>query len=407
MSNKLRGLTRFLRPLSNQRPAANPRTAPRETRQAGDKIDLYRGQYVPTTGEVNSAGGQSDEGRLMNSTAYESSTTAGVSLAPGPVFVVSIWRSGASLLYSLLNKHPQVALTFEAYLWLMRSVFRKPAGYCDWAARWEFWNGALTRHGIHANQLPREVADYPAAFTAVHQAYAARKGAVIWGDESPNYYDSLLALARLFPQARFIIQWRDPSATANAIARAAQSGAPYFQQRGAGLRGLMGYQVLKRGVDSLLSRGQPVCQVTYEELTSNTAKVLREVCRFLQIPYRDELADLRNADRSAIFKGAHHSMVREDKIVSTPRPVILDQAARQKIAGYVKLWKRRYNDEWPPSVLTDADQAPPPRLPQRVGNQMAYCAVRAFDQFRYVFFACAPMALLQSYRRRHGSAISY
>jgi Sulfotransferase family len=335
----------------------------------------------------------------MNPTAYQSSKpAAGVSLAPGPLFVVSMWRSGSSLLYALLNKHPQVALTFEADLWLLRSVFRKPAGYCDWAVRWEFWASALTRHGIIAKDLPRGVADYPTAFTAVHKAYAARKGAMIWGDRSPIYYDSLPALARLFPQARFIIQWRDPVATANAIARAAQSGAHFFQQRGAQLRGLIGYQVLKSGVDSLVSRGQPVCQLTYEELTSDTAKVMREVCRFLEIPYRDELANLGDADRSAIFKGAHHALVRGDKIVGTPRTGVLDQATRQKVDGYVKLWKRRYNNEWPPSVLTDADNVALPRLPHRIGNQVAYRAVRAFDQFRQVCFAYAPLALLQSYR---------
>jgi hypothetical protein len=140
--------------------------------------------------------------------------------------------------------------------------------------------------------------------------------------------------------------------------------------------------------------------VTYEELTSDTAKVMREVCRFLEIPYRDELAKLRDADRSAIFQGAHHSLVRGDKIVSTPRTVILDQAARQKIDGYVKLWKRRYNNEWPPCVLANADDVALPRLPQRVGNHVAYRAVRAFDQFRQVCFAYAPLALLQSYRSR-------
>ncbi len=340
----------------------------------------------------------------MNPTAYESSKpVAGVSPAPGPLFIVAMWRSGSSLLYALLNKHPQVALTFEADLWLLRSVFRKPAGYCDWAARLEFRFSTLTRHGIIASDLPRGVADYPTAFTAIHKAYAARKGAVIWGDKSPIYYDSLPALARLFPQARFIIQWRDPAATANAMARAAQTGAPWYQRRGIYLRGLIGYQVLKSGVDSLISRGQPVCQVTYEELTSDTAKVMREVCRFLKIPYRDELADLRGADRSAVYKDAHHSLVKGDKIVSTPRTVILDQPVRQKIDGYVKLWKRRYNNEWPPSVLTDADHVALPRLAQRVGDQVAYRAVRAFDRFRQVCFAYAPLALLQSYSgRRRG-----
>jgi len=337
----------------------------------------------------------------MNPTAYETwKPAAGASLAPGPLFIVAMWRGGSSLLYALLNKHPQVALTFEADLWLLRSVFRKPARYCDWTARWELSAKALTRHGIAANDLPRGVADFPTAFTAFHQAYAARKGAVIWGDKSPIYSDSLPALARLFPQARFIIQWRDPAATANAIARAAQAGARCYQKRGVYLRGLIGYEVLKSGVDSLLSRGQPVCQVTYEELTSDPAKVMREVCRFLEIPYRDELADLRGADRSAVFNEAHHSLVHGDEVVSTPRSVILDQATRRKIDGYVKLWKRRYNDKWPPSVLPDADHVALPRLPQRVGNQLAYRAVRALYQFRQVCFAYAPLALIQSYRNR-------
>jgi hypothetical protein len=344
-----------------------------------------------------------DADRLMNPTAYESSKpVAGASMAPGPLFIVAMWRGGSSLLYALLNKHPQVALTFEADLWPLRSVFRKPAGFCDWAARWEFWDGAITRLGI-ASDLPPRAKDYATAFAAVHKAFAARKGAVIWGDKSPSYYDSLPVLARLFPQARFIIQWRDPAATANAIARAAQSGNPYYRQRGVYLRGLIGYEVLKRGVDSLISRGQPVCQVTYEELTSDTPKVMREVCHFLEIPYRDELSDLRGADRSAIFSGAHHALIRGDEIVSTPRTLVLDQAVRQKIAGYVKLWKRRYNNEWPPSVLTDADDVALPRLPQRVGNQVAYRAVRAFDQVRQVCFAYAPLALLQSYRSRKRS----
>jgi len=161
--------------------------------------------------------------------------------------------------------------------------------------------------------------------------------------------------------------------------------------------GLIGYEDLKTGVDSLISRGQPVCQVTYEELTSDTAKVMREVCRFPDIPYRDELSNLRGADRSTIFKGGHHSLIRGDEIVSTPRTVILGQAVRQKIHSYVKLWKRRYNNQWPPSVLPDADNLALPRLSQRVGNHVAYRAVRAFHRFRQACFAYAPLALLQSY----------
>jgi hypothetical protein len=50
----------------------------------------------------------------------------------GPLFITGMWRSGSSLLYALLNKHPQVKLMYEADLALLRPVFWKPSAR-DWA----------------------------------------------------------------------------------------------------------------------------------------------------------------------------------------------------------------------------------------------------------------------------------
>ncbi len=36
------------------------------------------------------------------------------SMSPGPLFVVGMWRSGTSLLYALLNQHPQIGLMYES-----------------------------------------------------------------------------------------------------------------------------------------------------------------------------------------------------------------------------------------------------------------------------------------------------
>jgi len=318
--------------------------------------------------------------------------------APGPLFIVSMWRGGSSLLYALLNKHPQVALTFEADLWLLRSVFRKPKEYRDWAERWEFWNRAFSRHGMSADDVPGGIRDYRAAFTAFHKAYALRKGASVWGDKSPNYYDSLRALAGVFPKARFIVVWRDPVANANAVARGAKLGSRFHRRRGGQLRGLIGSQVLKSEVDHLLAIGQPICQITYEALTSDTGKVMQEICRFLDIPYSDELTNLRNADRSAISNGEHHALVRGDKIVDAPRELVLDRATQRKIASYVNLWKRRHGGVWPQSAPADAGEVEPPQLWQRIGDKLAYRVLRVFDEFRQVAFCCAPLMLLQSYR---------
>src|SRR5579863_123710 len=95
----------------------------------------------------------------------------------GPLFVVSMWRSGSSLLYALLNKHPQVGLMYEADLLLLRSAFLKPGRYCDWAERWDFWNQAFTRHGLNAKEFTQGITNFPKAFATVHKEFARRKGA--------------------------------------------------------------------------------------------------------------------------------------------------------------------------------------------------------------------------------------
>src|SRR5581483_8934364 len=105
------------------------------------------------------------------------SRTSDTPQAPGPLFVVSMWRSGSSLLYALLNKHPQVGLMYEADLMLLRPVFWKHRGSCDWAERWQFWNQAFSRHGLDGAEFAETHVNFRTAYEIVHKEFAAQKGA--------------------------------------------------------------------------------------------------------------------------------------------------------------------------------------------------------------------------------------
>jgi sulfotransferase family protein len=308
-----------------------------------------------------------------------------------------MWRSGSSLLYALLNKHPQVGLMYEADLILLRSVFWKPAALCDWTRRWQFWNQAFERHGLSPAFFDTSKG-FRSAFEAVHQEFALRKGAAIWGDKSPNYYDRLQELADTFPNARFIIVWRDPLGTINSIVRAAQSGNSYFRRRGVKLRGLLGYEAFKKQCDWLHAHDKPVLEISYEDLVSDPATTVRRVCLFLEIPYDETLASLAGADRTAIYDGQHHELVKSDEIVAQRRPNAANQEWRFKVDRYVNFWRRRYAGSWPPHHEFESLEPSFPTLLERVSDWFCYRILRAFDSFTGFCFATAPIWMLQRYR---------
>lgn len=319
-------------------------------------------------------------------------------MASGPLFVVSMERSGSSLLYALLNKHPQVALMFEADLIFLRSLFLTPRLICDWSERWAFFNQVFQRHKISPCGSSKN-ADFPGAFRVAYQSFARAKGATIWGDKSPHYYDCLNRMADVFPNARFVIVWRNPRDTANAILRAASGGSKYFGRCGAVLRQLHGYGVLKKECDRLLRRGKPVCQISFEDLASDTPSVMRKVCDFLEISYNDSLSKLEGADRSAIYEGSHHAFVRGDVIVQASRPDHVGPELNRRIDRYVALWHKKYGPGWPPYPEFDGAITKPLNLMSRIRDASFYRMLRFRDWVTKIAFCFAPLPLLRSYRR--------
>ena len=60
------------------------------------------------------------------------SKVAGLS---NPVFVVGVFRSGTSLLYSLLNQHPQMAFMYECDAWNFPALLSKARFKGNWLER--------------------------------------------------------------------------------------------------------------------------------------------------------------------------------------------------------------------------------------------------------------------------------
>jgi len=323
----------------------------------------------------------------------------GTNSAQGPLFVVGMWRSGTSLFYALLNQHPQIALMYEGDLPLLWPLFLGSKAKADWPERWEFWNSAPIRHEVSLTKLPRNASSLAEACTAGWKEYA---GDGIYGCKSPNYFDMLPGLAKQFPNARFIIIWRNPADICRSVMRASK-GDSFFAKRGMVLRALRGYQELKKGFDTLVARGAQIHAVQYEQLVSDPTEVMSGVCRFLELEFEPRMVNLRDADRSAIYDGGHHEGVNSESIApKKPKAESLPPTVIRKIERYVSAWHWQYAGKWPAVPETSSLKPSVWFGIERIFDSLLYRGFRALDSLIVFIYCFAPLALLKKYRTLRG-----
>jgi hypothetical protein len=312
-----------------------------------------------------------------------------------PLFVVGMWRSGTSLLYRLINQHPEIALMYEGDLAVLRPLFTWPNRKKNWMEYWDFWSGALRRHSIDRATIPSYFPDLKTAIETVHRTYAGSK---IWGCKSPNYYDRMAVLHEMFPNARFIVIWRDPADVCRSVLRAGKISYSWFNRRGMFHRGLFGCRVLKAESERLKRAGAQIHEVQYENLVSDPRKAMMEICEFLNLPYDERMTTLKGSDHSAIDPAGQHTKVKSDRIIKhSDEEEILTEEQKRKIASYVRLWQEQC-DGWPRVHEVLNHDSSKPSLGQQLVDWSIYRGWRFSDRFRKWIYCLAPLWLLNSYR---------
>ena len=321
------------------------------------------------------------------------------SIADGGVFVVGVWRSGTSLLYALLNQHPDIALMYEADLplfWPLFTPHRK-----GWTRRINFWNSVLDRHRLgDAQEIFERQTRLPEAAESIYREFARRRSARVWGDKSPTYSGHCARLARLFPRARFIIIWRDPEQICSSVLQAA-TGNSWFARPGTLTRALFSTEALKKDADWLQRNGRALYQLSYEQLTSQPTTVMAEIADFLGIPYDPRMATLQGADHSAVYDGSHHASVKSEKIRSVKEKTPLSGELRRKIVRYLTLWSEKNGPEWPLyRGSANGSPANAPGFREKVLDRLRLTLLRLVDTVALIAYSNVPIAFLEAYRKR-------
>ena len=218
-------------------------------------------------------------------------------MAPAPILIFGVPRSGTTLLRTLLNAHPAIAAGPEApwlaehqprsLLGLTRYLAEDPLGWCA--------NFGGTREEAFA--AARAMLD------SLMGAYAARRGKRRWAHKTPNDILRAETLLELLPDARVIWLVRDglDVAMSTAITAEHRRGiAPLYEQKLKLADGVMAPStpftaLLRWGLwnhrvrRALGARERLV--VRYETLVREPRQALEALCDFIEEPFEPAMLD--------------------------------------------------------------------------------------------------------------------
>ena len=209
----------------------------------------------------------------------------------GPLFIIGLSRSGTKLLHSLLENHPDIALTDEL---LFIPYFLKKWGAEDLSnpeiftrmyediEKMPYMTRKKTRNQlISAGQWRGLCKDFEpdAVIEQLIRFYTNNwQTDCIWGDKAPSYIHNIKTLKTHFPGAKFILIVRDVRDASVSAYHAWGKSKIRFAQRWAD------------GLNVAISQFREISsndylEVRYEDLLRKPDNTLMRCCSFLGLPY--------------------------------------------------------------------------------------------------------------------------
>lgn len=251
-----------------------------------------------------------------------------------PIFILSLPRSGSTLLQRILSVHPEISSVSEP--WLLLPFFyalEREGSFTEYSH-----TAAQAALNEFIEKLPNGLSDY---YDAINDASSALYAKVASGgsryfiDKTPRY--SLISnhLIRAFPDAKFIFLWRNPLSVLASINETWGEGhwLPY------------GYKIdLYAGFDRLFDACQEAKDrsviVNYEKLVKDPEAEVRRICSYLDIPYTSALVrDFSTTVFSGRF-GDPTGVKKYTNISSSP------------VSGWKKVLNSRYRVRWAKRYLS-------------------------------------------------------
>ncbi|MCH9806510.1 MAG: sulfotransferase [Alphaproteobacteria bacterium] len=198
-----------------------------------------------------------------------------------PVFLISLPRSGSTLLQKLLATSPEFATTSEPWIALPIAYMRRRSGVAT-----EYWqDSSADALDDIASQLPGGEAEFQSIQSdMIRQVYArlsaGNTNARYFLDKTPRYYLITDFLSEAFPDARFIFLFRNPLDVVSSILSTwhKDTFSPHLRSNDIDI--WRGPELMATGYAAQKKRS---LRIDYETLVQNPQAVLDRVTNFLNL----------------------------------------------------------------------------------------------------------------------------
>jgi Flp pilus assembly protein TadD/LPS sulfotransferase NodH len=205
------------------------------------------------------------------------------------VFLVSMPRSGSTLLQRVLANHPDVHTTAEPWVMLHPLYALKRKG-----VEAEFQSG-LARRALDEFlcELPGGEESYIEALRAMASVLYGKAlqgtGKRIFLDKTPRYFYILPELFKVFPKAKFVLLSRNPAAVLSSVLRTWLGDDVQALLKDRHYEDLVkGPGLLTQGMSVL---GNSAVTVHYEDLVAHPADVVKQLCEHIGIPFQQAMLE--------------------------------------------------------------------------------------------------------------------
>lgn len=263
-----------------------------------------------------------------------------------PILIIGAPRSGTTLLATMLNAHPDVFLANETKL-LIDFLPENPGPIEVETVARRLLAAAEERELVDLPTLSELVdgaqgTDVAGIVRRLFETMARTRGKERWGEKTAVAYRRLPVIVRDFPDACYIGLDRNLPKVAASYARI----NPQWGPEGGLLHWLDYHRTLARH-----GRGLGILRVRYEQLVDDPPLALREVCRFVGVPFDPAMLQHHLTTRA-------RDLGRAEEFAGASRPVY--RRSEQDGPDPLPAWLRRSAESYARRLRETERDLPPP-----------------------------------------------